>query len=109
MSPLGPIVGEGRVLYRSIMRLHRTKLPGPMRSLGDAYVRREFRLHYKPDVKVAHRQMFMREWGSYVETISSQASVVGKEMSEEQTGKLDVAQKKQLSDLEKTAKSLGSA
>lgn len=101
------IVGDGKVLYRSIMRLHRTKLPAPMRSLGDAYVRREFRLHCKPGVESKHMQMFLQEWGAYMQTISAQASIVGKEMSEEQVGKLNKEQKKQLADLERTAKDLG--
>merc|ERR1712060_165645 len=100
------VVGEGRSLFRSIMRLHRTKLPAPMRSLGDAYVRKEFRLHYKPDVKDNHRKMFLSEWGHYVQTISSQASVVGKELSDDQRSKLNDEQKTQLGNLEKTAKSL---
>mmetsp|Transcript_659 Transcript_659/g.1420 ORF Transcript_659/g.1420 Transcript_659/m.1420 type:complete len:105 (-) Transcript_659:85-399(-) len=101
-----PLVGEGRVLFRSIMRLHRSKLPPPMRSLGDAYVRKEFKLHYKPDVKENHRKMFLSEWGNYVQTISAQASVVGKELSEDQRSKLNDEQKTQLGNLEKTAKAL---
>ena len=30
------------------MRLHRLKLDSQMRSLGDTYARKEFRLHAKP-------------------------------------------------------------
>eukprot|EP00419_Tripos_fusus_P002020 CAMPEP_0172677176 /NCGR_PEP_ID=MMETSP1074-20121228/14493_1 /TAXON_ID=2916 /ORGANISM="Ceratium fusus, Strain PA161109" /LENGTH=90 /DNA_ID=CAMNT_0013494961 /DNA_START=92 /DNA_END=364 /DNA_ORIENTATION=- len=88
------------------MRLHRTKLPVTMRSLGDTYVRREFRLHYEPDVKEAHREMFLREWHGYCQTISAQENVVGKELTSEQRGKLNNEQKKQLGNLEKEAKSL---
>eukprot|EP00408_Alexandrium_pacificum_P016857 CAMPEP_0171187134 /NCGR_PEP_ID=MMETSP0790-20130122/17164_1 /TAXON_ID=2925 /ORGANISM="Alexandrium catenella, Strain OF101" /LENGTH=105 /DNA_ID=CAMNT_0011652185 /DNA_START=97 /DNA_END=414 /DNA_ORIENTATION=+ len=100
------VMAEGRTLFRSIMRLHRTKLPVPMRSLGDAYVRREFRLHYEPGVKEAHRAMFLGEWHGYAQTIGGQQDVVGQELSAEQRGKLNDEQKKQLKDLEKTAKSL---
>ena len=32
-------------LYRSILRTHSKSLPHEMRSLGDAYVKSEFRLH----------------------------------------------------------------
>ncbi|CAK0896427.1 unnamed protein product [Prorocentrum cordatum] len=68
---------EGKGLFRSIMRMHRTKLPQTMRSLGDAYVRKEFRLHYKPEVEGKHRTMFVGEWKKYVAMISSQEDVVG--------------------------------
>ena len=34
-------------LYRSLLRAHRQYLPTDMRSLGDAYVKSEFRLHAK--------------------------------------------------------------
>ena len=42
------------------------KLDPQMRSLGDTYARKEFRLHAKPQVQEAHRQMFLREWRAYV-------------------------------------------
>lgn len=34
-------------LYRSIVRLHRKKLPPALRTMGNAYVRHEFDLHKK--------------------------------------------------------------
>eukprot|EP00437_Effrenium_voratum_P065234 CAMPEP_0181489660 /NCGR_PEP_ID=MMETSP1110-20121109/49119_1 /TAXON_ID=174948 /ORGANISM="Symbiodinium sp., Strain CCMP421" /LENGTH=46 /DNA_ID= /DNA_START= /DNA_END= /DNA_ORIENTATION= len=46
------------------MRLHRLKLDPQMRSLGDTYARKEFRLHTKPQVTDSQRQMFLREWKS---------------------------------------------
>merc|ERR1719253_68629 len=98
--------GEGRALFRSIMRLHRTKLPVQMRALGDPYVRKEFKLHYEPQVKPSHRVMFIKQWNDYVDTLSLQATVVGQDMSEEQQSKLNDEQKKQMVDLEKHARSL---
>mmetsp|Transcript_80394 Transcript_80394/g.126817 ORF Transcript_80394/g.126817 Transcript_80394/m.126817 type:complete len:107 (+) Transcript_80394:42-362(+) len=100
------LVGEGKVLFRSILRMHRTKLPEKMRALGDPYVRKEFRLHYKPDVTDKYRSMFIKQWNEYLETLSTQVTVVGKEMSEEQRSKLDATQRKQVEDLEKHAKAL---
>eukprot|EP00933_Yihiella_yeosuensis_P028873 TRINITY_DN2265_c0_g2_i1.p1 TRINITY_DN2265_c0_g2~~TRINITY_DN2265_c0_g2_i1.p1 ORF type:complete len:105 (-),score=22.08 TRINITY_DN2265_c0_g2_i1:125-439(-) len=100
------LIGEGKSLYRSIMRLHRTKLDVRMRSLGDAYCRKEFRLHYKPDVKDQHRVMFVREWKGYVDMISNQETVVGQELSAEQKSKLNDQQQVQLDSLEKSAKEL---
>ncbi len=37
-------------LYRSIVRLHRKKLPPALRTMGDAYVRHEFDLHKKANL-----------------------------------------------------------
>mmetsp|Transcript_12314 Transcript_12314/g.23264 ORF Transcript_12314/g.23264 Transcript_12314/m.23264 type:complete len:110 (+) Transcript_12314:79-408(+) len=102
------LVGESRALYRSIMRLHRTKLDPQMRSLGDAYARKEFRLHCKPQVTEPQRQMFVREWTSYVDMISMQETVVGQELTTEQKSKLNDQQKVQLDSLEQSAKSLAS-
>lgn len=41
------------------MRLHRVKLDPAMRSLGDTYARKEFRLHAKPQ---AHRWTWGTSW-----------------------------------------------
>ncbi|CAK9064707.1 unnamed protein product [Durusdinium trenchii] len=60
------LVGESKSLFRTIMRLHRVKLDPAMRSLGDTYARKEFRLHAKPQVQEAHKQMFLKEWRAYV-------------------------------------------
>jgi hypothetical protein len=39
--------GGGKLLwlYRAILRLHREKLPPPMREMGDKYVKTEFSSH----------------------------------------------------------------
>eukprot|EP00913_Durusdinium_trenchii_P003040 g2810.t2 len=89
------------------MRLHRVKLDPAMRSLGDTYARKEFRLHAKPQVQEAHKQMFLKEWRAYVDMVSSQATVTGQPLSEEQKSKLNDQQKVQLDSLEKSAKALG--
>mmetsp|Transcript_45416 Transcript_45416/g.105367 ORF Transcript_45416/g.105367 Transcript_45416/m.105367 type:complete len:104 (-) Transcript_45416:77-388(-) len=100
------IDGEGRILFRDIMRLHRRKLPQSMRGLGDSYVRKEFKLHYKPSVQDPHRKMFVREWRSYISTLQGQETVVGQELSTEQEAKLNDDQKLKLRELEKNAKAL---
>ncbi|CAL1170046.1 unnamed protein product [Cladocopium goreaui] len=101
------LMSESKSLFRTIMRLHRVKLDPQMRSLGDTYARKEFRLHAKPQVQEAHRQMFLREWRAYVDMVSSQATVTGQELSDEQKSKLNDQQKVQLDSLEKSAKALG--
>ena len=55
-------------LYRSILRTHARSLPTEMRSLGDAYVKSEFRLH--KDVKdEAQLEKFFGGWGDYLRHI----------------------------------------
>ncbi|CAJ1348766.1 unnamed protein product [Effrenium voratum] len=100
-------LAETRSLFRTIMRLHKIKLDPQMRSLGDSYARKEFRLHAKPQVQEPHKQMFLKAWRNYVDMVSSQDTVVGQEMSTEEKSKLNDQQKVQLESLEKSAKSLG--
>ena len=47
-------------LYKAILRAHRTVLPEAMRSLGDAYVREEFKLH--KSAKPQHLHGFFTAW-----------------------------------------------
>ena len=101
------LMSESKSLFRTIMRLHRVKLDPAMRSLGDTYARKEFRLHAKPQVQEAHKQMFLREWRAYVDMVSAQATVTGQELTDEQKSKLNDQQKVQLDSLEKSAKALG--
>ena len=52
-------------LYRSILRLHSKSLPMDMRSLGDAYVKAEFKLHKNvTDQNQLHN--FFSEWKKYL-------------------------------------------
>jgi hypothetical protein len=41
-------------LYRSIIRLHRKKLPPALRTMGNTYVRHEFDLHKKANLTQVH-------------------------------------------------------
>ncbi|KYQ93651.1 hypothetical protein DLAC_05034 [Tieghemostelium lacteum] len=50
-------------LYRSILRCHR-QLQEPMRSMGDQYVKSEWRLHKKVDIKT--RSIFLKQWQQYL-------------------------------------------
>jgi hypothetical protein len=47
-------------LYKAIMRAHKTVLPEAMRSLGDTYVREEFKLH--KTAKPQHLHGFFTAW-----------------------------------------------
>ncbi len=55
-------------LYRSILKTHARSLPLEMRSLGDAYVKSEFRLH-KNVSDEAQLQKFFTEWKDYLRHI----------------------------------------
>jgi hypothetical protein len=76
------------------MKLHQTKLPLPMKSIGDSYVRKEFRIHmYSGTCSKAQFEQFLSAWKSYASTIRAQPEVVGKPLSEKQRDQLDELEK----------------
>ena len=89
-------------LYRSILRLHRQKLPASMRALGDAYVKHEFRAHR--DAKPEFLTQFFAQWDEYANELASKADPLGghgRNLSDEQLKSLSeeqVAQVARLSD-----------
>jgi len=58
-------------LYRRVLRAHRF-LPNEMRSLGDAYVKAEFRRH-KEVTNAAHIIGFLSQWKIYLEELPQDA------------------------------------
>lgn len=62
-------------LYRSILRAHREKLPGPLRLLGDSYASEEFRRHLKGKTTPAQWQEFGRQWSAYVSMLHGSADI----------------------------------
>ena len=62
-------------LYRSIMRVHRTKLPTPVRDMGDRYVREEFTSHLRGKTTEAQWQSFVNEWQRYRAMLSGTADL----------------------------------
>jgi hypothetical protein len=88
--------------------LHKDKLPGPMKSIGDAYIRKEFKVHmYSGTCSKVQFEQFLSAWRSYADTISTQESVVGKPLSSEQKRLLNDTQLSQLEELERETTSLG--
>ncbi|CAG8661307.1 11660_t:CDS:1 [Dentiscutata erythropus] len=61
-------------LYRQILRVHR-ELPPSLRSLGDDYVKSEFKRH-KDITNPIHIVGFLSEWQSYLEEIKKQTSIL---------------------------------
>ncbi|GAB4813878.1 hypothetical protein N2152v2_000924 [Parachlorella kessleri] len=63
-------------LFRSILRLHRDKLPPPMRAMGDAYVKDEFSKHLRGKTTERQWQVFMQEWQRYHAMLSGNADIL---------------------------------
>ena len=57
--------GTALSLYRAILRAHKDNLPVEMRSLGDAYVKSEFKLH-KTVENTAQLDSFFTAWDEYL-------------------------------------------
>ncbi|KAG2439640.1 hypothetical protein HXX76_004991 [Chlamydomonas incerta] len=95
----GPIVQ----LFRDVMKLHRERLPPPMRDLGDSYARAEFRSHLRGKTTMEQWKQFVREWQVYLATLrgdeqaaaSAEANVarVFELMSDDQRKRVDLLQK----------------
>ncbi|RHZ75763.1 hypothetical protein Glove_209g113 [Diversispora epigaea] len=60
------------ILYRKILRIHRY-LPLPLRSLGDDYVKSEFRRH-KDVTNPLHIIGFLNQWQVYLKDIEQQVA-----------------------------------
>ena len=60
-------------LYRAIMRVHRERLPPPMRDLGDSLVRSEFRSHLRGKTTSGQWQQFMEQWREYLDALQGRA------------------------------------
>ncbi|KAG8930758.1 acetate non-utilizing protein 9 [Tulasnella sp. 418] len=83
-------------LYRQLLRTHRT-LPPEMRSLGDDYVKSEFRRHQKITNPV-HVMGFLSQWKMYLDELRAQSGTTFKgrpldptvfeKISDEQIGQL---------------------
>ena len=80
-------------LYRALLKIHNAKLPPELRTMGNAYVKAEFRLH--KTAKPEFVSTFMSQWNDYYDQLSSQGmSGYGKDMdisvmSPEQLQKLE--------------------
>ena len=75
-------------LYREILRAHLKLLPPPMRSLGDAYARDEFRRHLEGNTTQTQWVEFGAEWSKYLNSITG-GSVDGRSAAGGISGELD--------------------
>ena len=65
------MANKATVLYRTILRQHRLKLPAEMRALGDRYVKDEFRQHRSANAEFLPR--FFGEWEKYATHLQQKA------------------------------------
>ncbi|CAJ1953324.1 unnamed protein product [Cylindrotheca closterium] len=66
--------GAALSLYRAILRAHKDNLPAEMRSLGDAYVKSEFKLH-KTVEKTVQLDAFFTAWEEYLNQVQQTARI----------------------------------
>lgn len=92
-------------LYRSILKLHRERLPSEFKQLGDKYVREEFRLHKKV-TNDAHLKNFYTEWDKYVIIMNSSDGKMGRELEKTEAQKLNDEQRIKLAELREETKSI---
>ncbi len=64
-------------LYRQVLQIHRDKLPGPLRQLGNTYVRDEFKRHRDAKTTPEQWRQFFSEWEKYAGMLSGQADLPG--------------------------------
>jgi len=90
-------------LYKTILRLHQ-HLPTDLKSVGDRYVRNEFRLHKTADEQFT--KSFLVQWDSYVSGLQDQVttkdqpfSVLGSNLTSENLDRLSEDQLLQLYEL----------
>lgn len=63
-----------RTLYKRILRVHRG-LPADLRTLGDAYVKEEFKKH--KNANPVQAEIFVRTWTEYYSTLAKQVLKLG--------------------------------
>ena len=80
---------NGLRLYYNILKLHRHKLQGRMRGLGDIYVKHEFHLNHTKSTEQQYRQ-FYAAWQHYYKELQEVPSTrdLGRQLTPEELGKL---------------------
>jgi len=89
--------GRAMLLYRSILREHRNRLPAAMRKMGNAYVRNEFALHLK--AKPEHVVKFYSAWEEYLQGLRQKGSGFGADLDAQAENALSKEQRAKLSEL----------
>ena len=87
-------------LYKRIIRLHEQKLPQVMKSLGDTYIRKEFKIHmYGMKCSESQFEVFLKTWDNYASKLEESTEVSGSPLTPEQRKLLNDDQKAKLREL----------
>ena len=96
-------------LYRAVLRVHRAKLPGPLRGLGDAYAASEFRAHLRGPKRATAAQLrqFAARWTDYVAALRGEAEAPASgELAADDLAAMSPAQRAKLEELRAAAEAL---
>lgn len=88
--------------YRTILRVHRERLPPPMRTMGDAFARSEFRAWAASKSAPDQWREFGAQWTRYVDMllgVADTAEAASGDIPAEMLGQLNEAQQEQLEKL----------
>ncbi|PNH04119.1 Acetate non-utilizing protein 9, mitochondrial [Tetrabaena socialis] len=93
-------------LFRAVLKLHRERLPPPMRDLGDSYARAEFRSHLRGKTTQPQWRSFVAEWQTYVGTLrgEEQATANADQQLTSVLESLNPDQRKRLEELQEELK-----
>ena len=90
-------------LYRRLLRLHRQKLTATKRTLGDQYLKKEFRDHRT--AKPEFIRGFVSEWSRYADELEKRGDV-GSDLPKDVVETLSPEQKQMLAKLRKSTQGL---
>jgi hypothetical protein len=96
-------IGSMMHLYRSILKLHKSKLPAPLREMGDKYVKTEFAAHIKGNATEKQWHQFMAEWDRYRRAMCGHADA---EVQPDVLGLMNSEQQVKMVELYKEAQNL---
>lgn len=88
--------------YRTVLRVHRLRLPPPMRALGDSFARDEFRAWAASKSSAGQWREFGGQWTRYVDMllgIADTPEATSGDIPAEMLGQLNEQQKEQLEKL----------
>lgn len=96
-------------LYRQVLRVHRAKLPEPLRPLGDSYVQQEFRRHLRAKTTMPQWTEFVAQWGDYCSMLSGEGDLEARsgELPQDVVEMLTPEQLQQLEELKRAAVEYG--
>jgi hypothetical protein len=100
-------------LFREILKVHRVKLAGPLRDIGDDYVKAEFRNHLRGKTTSDQWSQFVKQWKQYLSFVNGSADAkapmvnTSGELSEDVLEAMSPDQRKRMDLLREEAKKFG--